>query len=346
MSSTHLHRSAEPVTTGDKIGFLSIAENYRERTRHVSLLQTHHAWLFMTDRHVYKMKKQTRLGGRDYSSLEARRRLCHDEYRLNRRLAASTYLGVVPLVLDRENELQLGGSGCAVEWLVKMVRLPESCALTVAAAHERVERNDIDRLVRKLLRFWHGADVCSFAAGGYADRLRRWSRYWGGQLQRQDAGMPEGRVRALLGRQREYLDARELLVEERATAGRIREGHGDLRPEHVFLRDGADPEIIDCLEFDADLRRLDCAAEMANLVMEAKHLQLPWLEWACMQSFREQDAEAAGPPHLAWFYASLAAMTRAGLSVWRAADEGGEIWTRRAGAYLGDAEHYIALAMQ
>jgi uncharacterized protein len=346
MSSIHPRGGAEPVTTGDKIGFLSIAENYRERTRHVSLLQTHHAWLFMTDRHVYKMKKKTRFAGRDYSSLEARRRLCHDEYRLNRRLAANTYLGVVPLVLNRENELELGGSGRAVEWLVKMVRLPDSCALPIAAANDRVRRSDIDRLARKLLRFWRAAEVCRFDPGAYTDRLRRWSAYWGGELRRQGCGMPAGRVCALLERHREYLDTRERLVEGRAAEGRVREGHGDLRPEHVFLRDGADPEIIDCLEFDADLRRLDCAAEVANLVMELRHLKLSWLERACRESFREQDPDAAGPPHLACFYASLAATTRAGLSVWRAVDDGGECWSRRAGVYLDDAEHYIALALQ
>ena len=38
-------------------------------------------------------------------------------------------------------------------------------------------------------------------------------------------------------------------------AGRVRDGHGDLRAEHVLLEHGV--EIVDCLEFDPALRVID-----------------------------------------------------------------------------------------
>mgnify|MGYP006202207167 CR=1 FL=1 len=41
-------------------------------------------------------------------------------------------------------------------------------------------------------------------------------------------------------------------------AGRIVEGHGDLRPEHIYL--GTPPAIIDRLEFSMELRTLDTLA--------------------------------------------------------------------------------------
>ena len=40
---------------------------------------------------------------------------------------------------------------------------------------------------------------------------------------------------------------------ERVAQGRIRDGHGDLRLEHVYFEDG-DPIVIDCVEFNARLR--------------------------------------------------------------------------------------------
>ena len=53
---------------------------------------------------------------------------------------------------------------------------------------------------------------------------------------------------------------------------RIREGHGDLRLEHVYLlpRAGRPPEItiIDCIEFNERFRCGDAAAEVAFLAME------------------------------------------------------------------------------
>jgi predicted kinase len=48
--------------------------------------------------------------------------------------------------------------------------------------------------------------------------------------------------------------------------GRVREGHGDLRAEHICLVD--EIEIVDCVEFDAALRYGDIASEIAFLAMD------------------------------------------------------------------------------
>ena len=42
---------------------------------------------------------------------------------LNRRLAPDVYLGVVPITLDTDGNLAIGGIGLVTDWLVKMVRL-------------------------------------------------------------------------------------------------------------------------------------------------------------------------------------------------------------------------------
>ena len=54
------------------------------------------------------------------------------------------------------------------------------------------------------------------------------------------------------------------------TAGRIIDGHGDLRPEHICLT--ARPVVFDCLEFDPRLRLLDVADELSFLAMECDRL--------------------------------------------------------------------------
>ena len=55
--------------------------------------------------------------------------------------------------------------------------------------------------------------------------------------------------------------------QERVGQGRIRDGHGDLRLEHVYFED-AEPIVIDCVEFNERLRRGDAAADVAFLAME------------------------------------------------------------------------------
>ena len=53
----------------------------------------------------------------------------------------------------------------------------------------------------------------------------------------------------------------------RVEQGRIRDGHGDLRLEHVYFED-AEPIVIDCVEFNERLRGGDAAADVAFLAME------------------------------------------------------------------------------
>ena len=54
--------------------------------------------------------------------------------------------------------------------------------------------------------------------------------------------------------------------------GRLRrrhivDGHGDLRPEHIWL--GDEVKIIDCIEFNARLRAIDPLEEIACLDLSA-----------------------------------------------------------------------------
>ena len=51
---------------------------------------------------------------------------------------------------------------------------------------------------------------------------------------------------------------------------RIVDGHGDLRPEHIWLGDPV--RIIDCLEFNAHLRAVDPFDEISFLSLECERL--------------------------------------------------------------------------
>ena len=60
------------------------------------------------------------------------------------------------------------------------------------------------------------------------------------------------------------------LLRSRALEGRVCEGHGDLRAEHVCLLD--DIIIFDCIEFDEGLRYGDVASEIGFLSMDLDFL--------------------------------------------------------------------------
>lgn len=333
------------VSLDEKLCFLSTPESYGRRTKTLEVMQTHHAWLFFTDRLVFKMKKPFRFGRIDYSTLEARRHVCNEEYRLNRRLARHTYLGVVPLVVNRQGQLEIDGRGRAVEWLVKMRRLPQAQMLHIAAPLGLVCEQDVDRMMRKLLRFYRQASVVHFADAAYTASLRQRLGEYRHELLRPRFGLAPELVHDVMERQAAYMDDCGQILELRAKHGHVREIHGDLRPEHVCFFAGEEPEIIDCLDFDPELRRLDCVEELAFFGMECRHIGLSWIEQQCIDHYRLQSGDTDFRLHLWHFYAALRATTRAVLSVWRLLDSKAvAAWTGTATDYLNDARHYLELA--
>ena len=93
---------------------------YRASVPEVGFLQTHISWLFLVGDRVYKVKKPVDLGFLDYTSLESRRFFCHEEVRLNRRLAPEIYLGVVPVVRRQDGAISVDGKGEIIDWAVEM----------------------------------------------------------------------------------------------------------------------------------------------------------------------------------------------------------------------------------
>jgi aminoglycoside phosphotransferase family enzyme len=91
-------------------------------------------------------------------------------------------------------------------------------------------------------------------------------------------------------------------------AGRIVDGHGDLRPEHIWL-DGA-PAIIDCVEFDPALRVVDPADELAFLALECERLGAAAVGGWFLDTYTTVTGDRP-PPILLAFYRVYRAMRRA-----------------------------------
>ena len=69
---------------------------YPKPSDEVTHKETHISHLFFAGDLVYKLKKPIRYSFLDYSTLAKRRHYLQEEFRLNRRLAPSVYLGVMP----------------------------------------------------------------------------------------------------------------------------------------------------------------------------------------------------------------------------------------------------------
>lgn len=85
----------------------------------VSQFETHISRVLVAGKYAFKFKKAVRLSFLDFSTLEARRFYCLEEYRLNQRLAPKIYIDVVPVTGSIERPT-IGGAGEALEYAVRM----------------------------------------------------------------------------------------------------------------------------------------------------------------------------------------------------------------------------------
>ena len=331
------------VTLREKVSYLSRPETYPDHPPAVEVVQTHMSCVFLTARHAWKLKKPVRHDFLDFSTLEARRVDCEEELRLNRRLAPDVYLEVVPLALTPQGALRLAGDGPVVDWLVKMRRLPEDAMLDHAIRRGAVTRQDVRRCALELAGFYRRAKTVALDKREYRGRLERDIRADREGLLPPEFSMPVARVESVTAWLLTFLGREASLFDARVTEGRIVEGHGDLRPEHVCL--GPEPLFIDCLEFNRDWRVLDPADELAYLAMECEYAGAPWIGEVAFETYREATGDAPPLP-LVQFYKAHRAVLRAKLSAWHLkdhpdpADQGK--WIARAQRYLELAERYTA----
>lgn len=250
-------------------------EFYPERPHQVQLIQTHISYVFIADAFVYKLKKAVRFSFIDCTDLEQRRHLCREEIRLNRRLAHDVYLGMYP-ILRAGNEFVLGEQSHAhdgaVDYVIKMRRLPARSMLDQMLAQGAIDRTFIVRIAAQIADFYRTASSTHAARYGSAAAL--W-RLVVGELMDMEAfvgfTLDTEEHRSIDRYCRGFLSAHWKMLNARAQSGRVREGHGDLRCEHICIEDGK-ISIFDCVEFSERLRTCDIASEVAFLAMDLDRL--------------------------------------------------------------------------
>ena len=240
------------------------------------LVETHISQVLIGPEDVFKLKKPVDLGFLDFTTLEKRRRACRAEIELNRRLAREVYLGTEPLTEDRRlGRLELGGKGDIVEWTVHMRALSDRCRGDVMLREGRLGRREIEH-VSELL--------ASFHASCREDELTR--RFGTFEAIRRNVVENFEQTRGVMSEfidpdaaaeietwQLAFLDARRQQIHRRVQDGRIRDGHGDLRLEHVYFPGessvGSDRVVVlDCIEFNDRFRYADVASDVAFLAMD------------------------------------------------------------------------------
>jgi len=228
------------------------------------LVETHISWVLLAPAVALKLKKPVRLPFVDYGTLEARRRFCEEEVRLNARLAPSLYLGVSRITRTARG-VAVDGEGEVLEYAVRMRRFPDGALFSERAAAGLLGDGEIDALAQLLAGF-HASTPAAPRDSGF-----------GAPARRRDAALAvlEGAVAALgpgpAARLAKWLEGEAARLAPlwrcRAEAGRVRECHGDLHLANIVRLDGR-VCAFDAIEFDPALRWIDVLDDVAFAVMD------------------------------------------------------------------------------
>jgi aminoglycoside phosphotransferase family enzyme len=329
------HERAPPALA-DKVAFLRRPASYAGAAE-VAARETHMSWVFLVGDDAYKLKKPVRFPYLDFSTLPRRERACRAEVALNRRLAPDVYLGVLPLTAD--NGMALGGAGEPVDWLVHMRRLDERFMLDRMIGEGRLIAKDIDRLADVLAAFYRRAEPVMLPPAVHLAETRRMLALNRSVLLDPRFGLPAGHVRQIDAALERFVVQCGGLIAARLRERRVVDGHGDLRPEHIFL--GERIRVIDCLEFNARLRVVDPFDEIAYLALECERLGAAWAGARLRRRMTRLLRDGPAEP-LFTFYSAYRAMLRARLAIAHLDEEP----PRTPEKWPLLARHYLALAAQ
>jgi aminoglycoside phosphotransferase family enzyme len=328
------------ISTEATLTFLRQPHIYGAGVTQVEVIETHMSWVFLAGDRAFKLKKPICTDYVDFRAIDTRCFYCHEELRLNRRLAPAVYLSVEALSRDANGELHFGQSQERIDCLVQMRRLPESGMLAHALIHGAADAAVMQRVAARIADFHR-----------HLPRLRPdpviWRASLKAEIDRNERTLLEhqqtlasDKVRMLCDAQRAILHSHAAWFDARIDDGHVVEGHGDLRAEHVCI--AGEITVIDCLEFSRELRTLDVADEIAFLALDCERLQAPALADVLLRSYYalSQDTPPAGLVH---FYQSLRAGIRARIAI-RHLDEivcsQPALWTQRARQWLALAQQH------
>lgn len=302
-----------------------------ENTPFTAVRETHIGVVFLVGDLVYKLKKPVNLGFLDFSTRERRLAACRREVELNRRLAPDVYLGVAE-VSDVD-----GASG---DPLVVMRRMPDDRRLSTLVLAGAPLDDTITRLARLLAAFHASAERGPHVdTEGTREALSdRWEASFAQVDEVAGGVLDPDLLTETKRRTRDFLAGREALFASRVAAGRIVDGHGDLIADDIFVLDDG-PRVLDCIEFDDRLRRLDGLDDVAFLAMDLERLGRPELGARLLDRYAEHTADPA-PAALRAHYVAYRAFVRVKVACLRHA-QGDASAAAEARAYADLADRHL-----
>lgn len=248
------------------INFLKKKSAYPHKVSKIDVLETHISWVLLTGKFAYKIKKGVKFGNiLDFSSLGLRKKFCHKEINLNKILCNKMYLQVVKVIQESgaAKLVNLDQKGKPLEYAVKMLEMPQKYRMDRLLARRLINRKTIDTLVNALVKF-HGLTPTNtkIASFGRPENMRK-------KVDENFTTLSKlTKVNPLLEKKLvSFIQDNNRLFKERIQQRRVRDIHGDLYLQNIFVMKNKF-YLYDRMEFNDILRYADVAEDVSHLAMD------------------------------------------------------------------------------
>lgn len=237
-------------------------------SRNPSLKETHISWIILTGEFAYKIKRPVKYSFLDFSSLEKRKYYCHEELRLNKRLAPEMYLKVVPVKAGMLVNSNAVNNDEIIDFAVQMKRMDNTLEMDRLLKENKVKNDQIDILAEKLAGFHKSTDKIN----EYFDTENLQKMYGDIQslvpfLNEKVSGDWSRKIAGCIDISERFLKSNREFINKRVREGFRRDCHGDLNSSNIFLYEN-NPIIFDCIEFNEEFRQIDILNEIAFLCVD------------------------------------------------------------------------------
>ncbi|HVQ50651.1 MAG TPA: AAA family ATPase [Mycobacterium sp.] len=264
--------------------------------------ETHTGLVVLLGDKAYKAKKPVSTDFLDFSTPARRRRACEREVVLNSRLSPNSYLGVADFT---------GAHGGPPEPVIVMRRYADGTRLASMIKNGQAIHDHLQAIAETVARFHadasRGRAIDAQATVGAISA--RWQENLEELVRYPDIVISRQAVKEVQRLASQFISGRASLFAQRITERRIVDGHADLLADDIFCTPD-ELAILDCLEFDDNLRYVDTIDDAAFLAMDIEFLGREDLANHFLDEYTRCAADPA-PLSLKNFYVAYRAVVRA-----------------------------------